>query len=1065
MREGLLAGEFAGSRLERYVLPVDQPVPLDADGFLDVSGAAWWGPPENRPQQVVEFAGFPSALVFLAPGGAGKTFVMSRLNECEPSAVAVRLRTLTSPEARAKIREAVAYGGPVYLDALEDAANYEPAVFQVLEEELTTAAAKDIPWRLACRPAAWDAGLSAALKPAFPDFRQLKLLPLTRQAAEEFVAGEGISPGPLLGALVKARLGRLAASPQRLRAVAVEWDRTGELPESHVAAISSEIGRLLIELDRGRPQPLLPVDRRRRLAARLGAISIFSGAARFARAAEAVDGVLGASGLPSEPEPDEPGMPVMPADYGAVLSTALFTAAPDVSVEFQHQQYAEFLAAEYLTSRQVTRRQVRGLLGVQGDGLVPGPMIAVAAWLAALKPALAGDLIARNALAFAQAGVELPSYEQRAAVVDGLLTAAANGEIDPRPRLDLASLAHPGLQTQLARHLAGNPDRPDPVWWIAMLAAAAGCRGLVPALLEVSLSARRPDWVRRAAVTALAVLGDDHDLTQMGPLLALGADQDPDDELLSAAIGTLYPRLLSTADLLAALRPQRNASLRGYYDLLGRLSSEIPRHDVPQTLDWAAAHVSDTAGDGYGSLLSGLTTRAWAEAESEDTRTALARLLAGLARDPAGEIWISRATLPWKGTEPARRRDLAAATAAEIGTTERWYALIELELIEPDDLDWIVTTLPRLPASAQQAMATCIPSLVVHPSARQANLILELTENHPAYRPTWGLRETLSTSAPAAVQWQQISQRAAKDEELLAVGRAERTVQLATALDDAQADPAAWWHAATWLCATDRGPADVELFTGDLTTRPGWALLDHQDQARVLDLGIEYLSVHQLHPQEWAGRKQITGGVALPDWSGVYLLTTLARHDPGRVQALEPALWQKWAPAIIGAWSSNPDEDRRLRCDLTDLAPPGVMQHITSTALDHLDALDEHGGNLPYDLYQHLCPSLASQLASRLTAGRYRGQLGLTLLNLLITHAPQVALPTCRQLHANPAHELASAAQQCLARLDPSAVLDELETSAAGPAELASIMPHLAITALSDTRLCVLARILLRCFP
>lgn len=38
MREGLLAGGFAGSRLDRYVLRVDQPVLLDADGFLDVSG-------------------------------------------------------------------------------------------------------------------------------------------------------------------------------------------------------------------------------------------------------------------------------------------------------------------------------------------------------------------------------------------------------------------------------------------------------------------------------------------------------------------------------------------------------------------------------------------------------------------------------------------------------------------------------------------------------------------------------------------------------------------------------------------------------------------------------------------------------------------------------------------------------------------------------------------------------------------------------------------------------------------------------------------------------------------
>ena len=715
----MLAGEVAGNRLDRYVLPVDQPVPLDADGFLDASGAAWWGSRENRPQRVADLAGCPSGFVLLAAGGAGKSFVMNRLTECEPSALTVDLRTRTAPELRAAVQDAITSGGPVYLDALEDVANYEPAAFRVLEQELTTAAARGIPWRLACRPAAWDANLAAALEGSFPGFRELKLLPLTRPAAEEFVASAGISPGPFLEELIKARLGRLAASPQRLRAVAVQWDSTGDLPESHVEAVSSEIDRLLTELDRGRPQPSLSAGRRRRLAARLGAIATFSGTARFARAAEAVPGLLGVSGLPFEPEPEEPGMPVKPADYGEVLSTDLFAPAPDASVEFQHQQYAEFLAAEYLVERRVSRQQVRALLGVQADGLVPGPVIAVAAWLAALKPALAEDLIARNALAFAQAGIELPSHDLRAAVVDGLLAAAASGDTDLVPRLDLAALAHPELETQLARHLAGNLARPETVWWIAMLAAAGTCRGLAPALLREALSAQRPNWVHRAAVTALAVLGDDEDLGQLRPLLVLDRNQDPDDQVLSAVIGTLYPRLLSTSDLLSALRPQRNPGLTGYYDLLGRLSSKIPREDLPQAMEWVAARVPDAAGDRYGSLLSGLIAQGWAEAGAPDVRTALSRLLAALASDAAGEAWTRRATLPWAGADPGRRRDLAVATAGEIGTG-RWYALIESRLAGPDDLGWLITGLPGLPTPAQQALAACIPGLVLHPTAHQA---------------------------------------------------------------------------------------------------------------------------------------------------------------------------------------------------------------------------------------------------------------------------------------------------------------------------------------------------------
>jgi hypothetical protein len=47
-----------------------------------------------------------------------------------------------------------------------------------------------VPWRLACRPAAWDAGLAAALSGRLPGFRQLRLLPLTRAAARDVASEE-----------------------------------------------------------------------------------------------------------------------------------------------------------------------------------------------------------------------------------------------------------------------------------------------------------------------------------------------------------------------------------------------------------------------------------------------------------------------------------------------------------------------------------------------------------------------------------------------------------------------------------------------------------------------------------------------------------------------------------------------------------------------------------------------------------------------------------------------------------------------------------------------------------
>jgi hypothetical protein len=64
----------------------------------------------------------------------------------------------------------------------------------------------------------------------------------------------------------------------------------------------------------------------------------------------------------------------------------------------------------------------------------------------------------------------------------------------------------------------------------------------------------------------------------------------------------------------------RAVRLRACADLLGRLRSQIPREDLPHALEWTAAGVPDAAGDGYGSLLSGLIAGGWAEAGALDMR-------------------------------------------------------------------------------------------------------------------------------------------------------------------------------------------------------------------------------------------------------------------------------------------------------------------------------------------------------------------------------------------------------------------------------------------------------------
>lgn len=1062
--EGTLAG-MVGHGSDRYVLSVDQPIPLDATGFLDAElTQAWAAGPESRPWPLGDLVGLQSSFVLLAAGGAGKTTVLRELREGEHDAFEVDLRTLDKSGMHEKLRRAFEVCAAVYLDALDEAALYEPAVFRILEQELTAPAAVGVSWRLACRPAAWNPALAAALKASFPGFAELRLLPLTRASARELVASVGTDPDEFLDALVRANLGRLAASPMRLRAAAEQWISTGELPDSQVSAIRFEVGQLLTETDRGRQQPSLPGDRRFRMAARLGAMTAFSGVTRFTRSAAAGRGVLAASELPSVPEPEEPGTPVTPAQYEEVLGTDLFDAAPDATVSFRHQQYAEYLAAAYLVHRRIIRPQLAALLGVQVDGLLPGPMVGITAWLTALQPDLTEDLLAANAVAFVQAGVELPAHHVRAAVVDALLAKAAAGDIDLLWGPDLSSLAHPGLEAQLLRRLDGALDKPQQLWWIARLAAAGKCARMAPVLARQVIAGNWPDWARRAGIAAVAAVGDDADLRQLQPLLHLDQTSDPYDEVLSAAIEALYPRLLSTEGLLEVLRPQRNPYFVGGYNmLLGRLATQIPLEALPAILDWASAHVQDGE-DAYEDLFRHLVIRGWTQAGSPGVRPALAKLVAGMATDPTWPGWMRRIEPSWAGGMPEDRRALAVSVAEHVGSG-RSFALFDMRLVVPDDLSWLVGQLASLPTTARDTLASCIPGLVHHPTVQAADLILGMSLDHPAYEATQGLRQPVRIDSETAKMWRDLHDRSAKAENLRAANRAEHYEQLAAALTRTREDPDSWWRVVFWLSVEDYGQVDEYLFADDLTIRPGWSLLDDEERQQVFDLGVRYLTAHTLQPSSWIGRRQIAVSQVLPDWSGVYLLTTLASHDPGRVHTLEPSVWRKWAPGIVGAWVAIKDNGLQHRCLLVDLAPPDEQRCVLGAALDNLDALQEHGGKLLRPLYEHLCPALTTEIAEHLIAGRYSGDFAFTLLSLLISHAPQAAAATCKHLRGNAAPDLAEAARRGLAKLEPSIIVDDLEAAEASAEELAEIASHINLDRLDEAHLAVFARLLVRRFP
>src|SRR6266536_4958025 len=194
LRRGVTVSNGPRPGLDRHVLPVQRgastsggavgvEVVLDRQGFLDLVPETWsWFGGGARPIPVTELVALGNgamSFVLLAPGGVGKTTVLEALRELESNGVMVDLRLFDKSGMHLQLAAAIECGGPVYVDGLDVVASEEPSVFRILEHHMTSPAGQRVRWRLACRPAAWDMSLAAALEGTLTSFQELKLLPLS----------------------------------------------------------------------------------------------------------------------------------------------------------------------------------------------------------------------------------------------------------------------------------------------------------------------------------------------------------------------------------------------------------------------------------------------------------------------------------------------------------------------------------------------------------------------------------------------------------------------------------------------------------------------------------------------------------------------------------------------------------------------------------------------------------------------------------------------------------------------------------------------------------------------
>lgn len=621
----------AGKRLPwtRFWVPSAGRISADRDrrGFLDDPADDFGRAANPDVKELRELLPQP-CLVLSGQPGIGKTTEVESLRqnpsdwlEQDETLIAFSGRIITSEEMlrretveSPRWKHAIASGGRIRLliDAVDEALKRLVVLVPVLTHWLKDEPRDRVRVILVCRVAEWhlaDGQALAALWNVDAASVVYELCPLRWKDAELAAEESHVNIEAFWRELVRHQVKGLAARPITLRLLLQEMQAGGKLPGSHQELFSRAIARLCeedpermryVSQPRHNPQHLA------RVAARIAALMMVGGRNVIVRGEQqTAEGELSIEEIAAGRESTVGDtFEVTRELVQATLDTALFSFRGPDRYGFDHQTFAEHLAADYL--RDCTPLQLRRLVCVSFDRQerVAPQLVEVAARIALTNEAWCDHLIATEPELLLRADAS-SLVERKERAVESLLARAAREEAfdDAGSGNFYHTLRHPRLAEQLRRYIH-DPSQNTVVRRMAFRIAG-----------DAEFIELEPDLWQRIEVrddefnSVCRALADITGLHARDRLLAALRGDLPDDSYYSLrgmAVSKLVPDMLPVRDVLPYLRPQPDESMLGRYQMV--VSYQLPKQlvleDVPRVLAaMEADHAADDSFCGWGDWL------------------------------------------------------------------------------------------------------------------------------------------------------------------------------------------------------------------------------------------------------------------------------------------------------------------------------------------------------------------------------------------------------------------------------------------------------------------------------
>ncbi len=839
----------------------------------------------------------------------------------------------------------------VVLDSLDECLLHLGYVADWIGEELqrylktVPSALERLRLRIFCRTAIWPRGLENQLRQIWrekdgePKSQRVwvyELLPLCRQDAVLAAEAASLDAEAFLREVSLKQVEALAAKPVTLRFLLSFFAKQGSLPPTEAEIYAQ--GCLLLcdgledvnaRRSSSHARHLQP-EQRLAVASRLAALSVFCNADSFSDVpSQMQDGVLSleqargggekstsVNGLESDFEVTQQGLE-------ETLETGLFSSHGEGRLGWAHRTYVEFLAAHYLSQKQLAPRQITELYCHSGDPeqkIVPQLHETAARWVSLgldTSHAFFRLLLEREPEVLLLSDIAALTDADKLLLARALLEHVEFKTLPDLPTRRLHVLRCSGLETLLKEWIEDDTKSPDARQGAIEIAGGCQLAGLCQPCIPLVLDVDSPVQIRQSALHLLIDLASISERQQLRPLLNKQTD-DLLEQIRGLAFQAMWPHALTAREIFEILElPTERLGYGNFsYFFSSHLSPHLHAADLPIAIDWIRAHRQTGQRDhpfAFEQFQGQIVEKAWQHLELPHVLSSLSELIficiknhQTLTEKP--DYWsISRGRLSTEEmfiADAEKRRAVLKTILPRLVAlpTQSWRHSLSVPLLTSDDLQWLLQQAGATTNSAEQETWIRLVPCVF--SEDTINEILEAGRIYPQLAQLYINFQPVELGSARAGELRelhaQIEQNQTQDvpsPEPTGVPPHERILTL---LDESEnGDNSAWWKISCCEITLEEGDRyflfDRQSRT-DIRQLPGWKKADEMPRTRLLSAAMGYVQTAQPQPDKWFQSSPLNWRPAFAGYQALRLISHLA---PENLPLLTASVWAEWTPVIL----------------------------------------------------------------------------------------------------------------------------------------------------------------------